>query len=524
MAVVFGSPILLPWRCQRVFVVAWFFSFLFISFSFGQSFNLLYQKNGAAAGNYFGISVASAGDVNGDGKADFIVGAPYATPDTLGNAGAAYLYSGANGILLFQKNGETVSAQKGSSVASAGDVNADGKADFIVGAMYDSPDSISDAGSAYVYSGVDGSLLYQRNGSAAGDNLGVSVASAGDANGDGRDDFIIGAYRTDPGGFLNAGSAYLYSGADGSLLYQKDGIAAGDQLGICVASAGDVNGDGQADFIIGAVTADPGGRADAGSAYLYSGADGSLLYQKDGIAAGDRLGRSVDLARDVNGDGRGDFIVGAFRADPGGRINAGSAYVYSGFDGSLLYQKDGDSAGDQLGFPVASAGDVDGDGKADFILGIPNADPNGNPEAGSIYLYSGADGSLLYQKDGDSSGDFLGVSAASAGDVNGDGKADIIMGAYFADPNGLEDAGKAYVYGLTDFSCVSVKGDMNGVNGFTPADVVLMLNCVFSGNGNGTAGGDCNLCYADMNCSNGLSPADVVIELNLVFRGDPPPC
>ena len=120
---------------------------------------------------------------------------------------------------------------------------------------------------------------------------------AGDVNGDGKPDFIVGAHQADPGGRADAGSAYVYSGADGSLLYQKDGGATGDNFGLSVSTAGDVNGDGKADFIVGAHGADPGGRADAGSAYVYSGADGSILYQKDGGATGDFFGHSVGGAK-----------------------------------------------------------------------------------------------------------------------------------------------------------------------------------------------------------------------------------
>ena len=115
--------------------------------------------------------------------------------------------------------------------------------------------------------------------------------------GDGKADFIVGAPYADPGGRADAGSAYVFSGADGSLLYQKDGGAAGDNFGLSVSAAGDGNGDGKADFIVGANGADPGGRADAGSAYVYSGADGSLLYQKDGVATEDRFGLSVGGAK-----------------------------------------------------------------------------------------------------------------------------------------------------------------------------------------------------------------------------------
>ena len=143
------------------------------------------------------------------------------------------------------------------------------------------------------------------------------------------------------------------------------------------------------------------------------------------------------------------------------------------------------------------------------------ADPGGLNGAGSAYLYSGATGSLLFQKDGAAAGDFLGFSVAGAGDVDGDGRADFIVGASQADPGGLTDAGSAFVY---SFPCNAFWGDMNGDGGLAPADVVLMLNCVFLTQGN------CRLCFADVTCDGNLSPADVVKLLNMVYLGEPVGC
>jgi len=207
-----------------------------------------------------------------------------------------------------------------------------------------------------------------------------------------------------------------------------------------------------------------------------------LLYQKDGAAAGDHLGFfSVASAGDVNGDGRADFIVAAPDADPGGLTDAGSAYVYSGMTGALIYKKNGAALSDGLGVSVASAGDVNGDGRADFIVGAYFADPGGLSNAGSAYLYSGATGGLLSQINGAAAGDILGHSVASAGDVNGDGKADFIVGAYGADPGGRSEAGSAYVYAGS--ACAAAKGVMNADTIYTSSDVVLMLNCTFLGIG-----------------------------------------
>ncbi|MFA6548848.1 MAG: integrin alpha, partial [Candidatus Margulisiibacteriota bacterium] len=159
---------------------------------------------------------------------------------------------------------------------------------------------------------------------------GCSVSTAGDVNGDSRSDFIVGAYFADPGGLSAAGTAYVYSGATGTVLYTLNGAAAGDNFGASVSTAGDVNGDGKSDFIVGADLTDPAGvGTNAGTAYVYSGATGTLLYSRNGAAAGDNFGHSVSTAGDVNGDGKSDFIVGAYFAIPVGvGAEAGSAYVY----------------------------------------------------------------------------------------------------------------------------------------------------------------------------------------------------
>jgi hypothetical protein len=165
--------------------------------------------------------------------------------------------------------------------------------------------------------------------------------------------------------------------AEYNTLYQKQGLVSSDQLGRSVAGAGDVNGDGVVDFIVGAAGANPNGVNHAGSAYVYSGADGTLLYQKDGFGRSDEFGWAVAGTGDVNGDGRDDFIIGARFADPDTLTNAGKAYVYSGMDGSLLYEKDGLGKNDEMGFSVAGAGDLNGDGKSDFIVGARLARPAG---------------------------------------------------------------------------------------------------------------------------------------------------
>ena len=302
-----------------------------------------------------------------------------------------------------------------------GDIDGDGVPDIIVGAPLASQPGIGVTGSAYLYSGADGSLVWRLDGEAADDQYGFSVAPAGDLDGDGVTDVVVGATSASPGGVNLAGSAYLHSGVDGSLIRRLDGEAAGDELGYSVAVAGDVDRDGVDDVIVGALAADPGGMDLAGSAYIYSGADGSLIRRLDGEAAGDTFGSFVAPAADVDGDGVPDAIVGAETADPGSLGDAGSAYLYSGFDGSLIRRLDGEAGGDIFGHSVAPAGDVDGDAVPDLIVGAPNADPVDVQSAGSAYLYSGADGSLIRRLDGAAAGVRFGYSVAPAGDLDGDG-------------------------------------------------------------------------------------------------------
>jgi hypothetical protein len=388
------------------------------NFMFGQ----IYQWEGQAVGDRFGNSVSGAGDVNGDGIPDVIVGADY----TGNNYGDAYVYSGANGYLLHQWSGQSY-GRFGCSVAKAGDINLDGFDDVIIGAS-----ETSGGGSAYVYSGSNGSLLYQWDAQTGSDSFGNSVSGAGDVNGDGIPDVIVGAPFFMSSGTYN-GAAYVYSGADGSLLYQWYAQNPAAQFGWSVSAAGDVDNDGFDDVIVGAPHDDTISW-EAGSAYVYSGANGSLLYQWSGQNLSKNFGECVTEAGDFNSDGFADVTVG--------QPNSSSVYVYSGANGSLLDSFHG-QAGDGFGVVISVSGDLNGDGFDDLIVGAPYADTNG-VDSGSAYVYSGVNGSLLYSLYGQA-GDRFGKAISASGDLNGDGFDDLIVGAPYADTNGV-DSGSAYVY------------------------------------------------------------------------------
>ena len=287
-------------------------------------------------------------------------------------------------------------------------------------------------------------------GGSQGDNLGYSVAGVGDVDKDGHDDIIVGARVEDSGNIPNAGSARVRSGADGSLLYAFYGDWSFGQFGRAVAGAGDVNQDGYPDVIVGAFSASVNGTS-SGVARVLSGQDGSILHTLYGESEGDWFGWSVAGAGDVNQDGYADVIVGSLVEDDNG-IGAGGARVFSGFDGSILHTVLGDSARDQFGSSVAGVGDVDLDGHDDFIIGARGAFHNGsNP--GSARVFSGVDGSILYTFYGDSDGGEFGNSVDCAGDVNRDGYPDFLIGAPDDHSSGV-NSGSARVLSGADGSTI----------------------------------------------------------------------
>ncbi len=429
----------------------------------------------AEHGAMFGFSVSGAGDVDGDGFDDVIVGAAGESELSSG-AGAAYVYLGSSSgvdssseIKLSASDG-ALSDELGYSVAGAGDVNGDGYDDVIVAAPF--ADGVgTESGSVYVYlgvgSGIDlGSEIELTASDAQSyDSFGWSVAGAGDLDGDGFDEVVVGM-PSDDDHDSGSGACYLYFGANGgvdaSTEHKLTASDAGyyDYFGWSVSGAGDVDGDGFDDLIVGAEVAD-GAEYQSGSAYVYPGSRAGLdlsgeteLYASDG-ALGDYYGVSVSGAGDLDGDGYDDVIVGAYRDEDNGS-DAGAAYIYlggvSGVDSSAetkLIASDG-AADDYYGWSVSAAGDLDGDGYHDVIVGAYYDDDLGS-KSGSAYLYFGGSGGVaagtevkLNSSDGDS-GDLFGYSVSHAGDVNGDLAADLIVGARGTTGAGVS-SGSAYLF------------------------------------------------------------------------------
>jgi hypothetical protein len=466
------------------------------------------HDEGNQAGARFGTSVGTAGDVNGDGYADVIIGAPDYTNGESAE-GRVWVWhgssSGMSATYNWRTEGNQTDAHLGMSAATAGDVNGDGYSDVIIGAPgYHNPST--DEGAAFVYHGSPATLSdtadWTKRSNRADTYFGWSVGTAGDVNGDGYADIIVGAPLWDDGQ-TNEGGAWVYHGSDSGVIsapaWYKASDQADAQYGYSVGAAGDVNGDGYGDVIVGAILWNAS-QTDEGGAWVYHGSSSGVTsapdwYKTSGQAYA-QYGYSVGTAGDVNGDGYADIIVGTPFWDHG-QTNEGGAWVYHGSDSGVIsapaWYKQSDQAYAQFGYSVGTAGDVNGDGYSDVIVGAPYWEDDVNNE-GRAWVYHGSAQGLRktesWHAESNQLGASLGWSVGTAGDVNGDGYSDVIVGAPYWGDGGLTSEGKVWVFhgswsGLSASSAWSRESGQNDayygyavgtagdVNGDGYADIIL---------------------------------------------------
>lgn len=383
-----------------------------------------------------GIQFAFSGAFNNN-PPSIVIGSP-PDPSVAGEtAGEVTVFSDQTYRPLFKASGSKPNDDFGFAVDAGYDLDGDGWGDILVGAPGASKGSARWAGYIRIVSGFDGSKLLEIQHTEAEAQFGWSVNWAGDLNGDNVPDILVGAPLASPGGKINAGSVFVYSGASVRLLYRLDGWNAGDAFGYALKSLGDVDGDGIPDFAVGAPFASPDGLFQAGMVYVYSGATGSLIYTIKGVEKNAGLGFSISTVPDMNGDGIPETLVGAPDSSPGGRKEAGSVYIFSGVDGRKLFHFAGPVSGEEVGMAVSSAGYTDHDGSPILALGAPSAFSANKRFAGKVYLVSSGSGQILSVVEGDNSWAQCGWSVASSG-LQGS-RTGFIMGA---PGSGALDAGQ----------------------------------------------------------------------------------
>ena len=336
--------------------------------------------------------------------------------------------------IIREWDGEAANDQFGWIARRLGDIDGDGAADFVTSAPTKDIGGAG-AGRIYVYSSRSGKLLWSVDGK-PGDQLGNGVESAGDADGDGIGDVAAGA----PG----SGHAYVYSGRDGRVLLSFNAEDPKDQFGQHVTSAGDFDRDGHADVIVGAPGNNAGGKG-AGRAYLYSGKDGHVLRTLTGERAGDGFGSTVGGYSDA---GHRFLLVGAPAAGPN---NTGRVYVYDRLTAKPKFIIESDATGNALGMMFTSVlGDTDGDGVPDIYASDWSNTAKGR-STGRIYVHSGKSGRRLLALTGETAGEGFGTTLAVAGDVDHDGRADLIVGSWQYSVAALS-GGRAVLYSGKDGS------------------------------------------------------------------------
>ena len=336
--------------------------------------------------------------------------------------------------IVHEWRGENKGDMFGWIARSLGDVDGDGVRDVVTSAASFSIEGQS-AGKVYVYSGRSGKLLWSKTGE-KGEALGAGLESAGDVNGDGVGDVIAGSPPS--------GKAYVFEGRTGRLIWTLSAGETGARFGRGTSFAGDLDGDGCGEVIVGAPGAS-GSSSDPGHAYVFSGKTGRLLSTLKGESPGDAFGSIVAGSRDP---AHPLLIVGAPAAGP---MNTGRAYVYRGLDSSAKFVIDNEDGGVALGFMFVSVvGDTNKDGTPD-VYASDWSSGTGGPSTGRVFVHSGADGRRLLTFGGEGPGDGFGVGSADVGDTNGDGHADLLLGAW-QHRSAAQSGGRLHVYSGRDGS------------------------------------------------------------------------
>ena len=420
----------------------------------GANGGMLWQKYGASDYSELGRRIMSVGDTNNDGIRDLLLAQPMASTNGLSRNGVLELVSGNAYVSLWTVNGDRAGEMLGQNVKTVGDLNADGVGEVVSHAPSASTNGLYFNGCVTVLSMTNGARLWRVDGGTSLAHLGDVVANGIDCNGDGVEDLLSRSSIASVGGFFDNGALVSLSGVDGSQLWERSGPSHGSQMGAAFMVGSDINFDGVSDLIIGLPYEDANFQPNSGSIYAISAADGSTLYTANGIFPYGELGKSLRSVGDVNGDGFEDFLTGVDTAGTQGRVDNGYVQVHSGMNGMMLWLNSGTTSGERLGTVSINIPDVSGDGLADILVSSHMADSNGFGDNGKLTAMASNTGQILWMLSGSESQEMLGKELMAGGDIDGDGKFDVLAFSSRADTLGLRDNGMVKAISTADGSVI----------------------------------------------------------------------
>ncbi|MDP6128300.1 MAG: hypothetical protein QGH77_01715 [Planctomycetota bacterium] len=426
----------------------------------GADGHLLWRRDGLSDNEKYGSFFSLAGDLNGDGVTDFFHREPNSSLNGMIDNGLVEAVSGKNGLLLWTRLGASDGEMLGSSGSLVSDTNGDGVPDIAIGIPGSDTLGFENNGLVEIVSGANGNPIWSQVGLHDHDQLGMQLTLVADIDGDGVSDLVAATPEASIGGLWRNGFVMAISGANGTEIWRLFGSEDNSLFGDKVADVPDVNGDSVPDLLFLSDDAFALGRYWNGTVDMISGLDGSTIWGEHGNYHNDHLGDVFKATDDLSGDGIVDVVLVASNLSTGGKTANGALMVLSGVDGAPLWLHEGTDNYGRLGETIVIQADLDGDGVRDVIAPTPNANSMNRVGNGVIQAYSGLGGSPIWRLDGGSNSAHIGDILVRLADISGDGVLDFISGSEFADSNGLSNNGRIFaIDGSSGATIWSMEGE-----------------------------------------------------------------
>ncbi|MDP7061713.1 MAG: PQQ-binding-like beta-propeller repeat protein [Planctomycetota bacterium] len=388
--------------------------------------NLLWTANGENSHDAIGHKLHATLDLNGDGTRDFFSINAWADTNGLNNNGLIQAHSGLDGSVIWSHAGTQNGDGLGRILRLPGDVNSDGANDIFIINFDASTNGHIENGFVRALSGANGNVLWQRDGTSNYEWYGYRNSLMEDINGDGVSDFLIASPEASSNGLSANGYVAAIDVVDGSTVWRVDGALSGERVGSGFLYARQMDGNGYRDVVVSNSTAGTNGFFQNGYVMALAGNDGSQMWRVDGASHNRKLGQDLHVINDIDSDGFKDLVVSDPTGSTGIFFENGAVTAFSGASGTSLWENSGANFLQRYGAAVEFSRDINGDGMDDLLLGSPDDSLNGLTNNGSVQAVDGTTGAAIWTRSGTVTGDRFGNSLSIVGDVNGDGFADVL--------------------------------------------------------------------------------------------------